>query len=174
LEQFRSENFLEDKKIFCVLREPYQRYLTGFVSFLFGPAVFDHNEISGRTIRKLIKYKDPRNDDILRLLFFFNQFNYDIHTELQSTSLIEFDISKIDFFYLNDKMGFQLNKYFESHKVNIPFNNEKVNARPDENFYKSLLKSFFEKEEHIMFKENLLNYLKPDYDLINSVNFYDT
>jgi len=166
-------NFINDKRIFCVLRDPYQRYLTGFVDYISGLDSIDYNEVIKYSLRKLIRYKDPLNDDILRLLFYFNKFNYDSHTELQSTALVELDTAKIDFFYLNDKLGYQLNKYFKNYNVIVPFNNSKVNARFDEHYFKSLLTEFFEKEEHIKFKENLLNYLKPDYELLKSIEWYN-
>lgn len=165
--------YLEDKKIFCILREPYQRYLTGFVNYLGSVECLDYDELIGYSLRKLLRYNNKSNFDVLRLAFNYGKFDFDVHTRLQVKSLGNLDTSKIDFFYLNDKLGVQLNKYFQSHNTLIPFNNAKINPRPDDNFHKVLLTNFFEKEEHIMFKENLLNYLKPDYDLINSIKFYN-
>lgn len=167
------DSYLEDKKIFCVLREPYQRYIAGFPDYLSSAKASNYNEVIGYSLRKLLRFDSNSNFHILRLAFLSNKFDFDIHTELQCSSLISFDITKIDFFYLNPKLGFQLSKYFQRNSNFIPFNNDKVNSRPDENFYKLLLRNFFEKEEHVMFKENLLNYLKPDYDLIKSITFYD-
>lgn len=166
-------DFLADKQIFCVLRDPYQRYLTGFVNYLSNQKSLQYDEIIGYSVRKLLRYDNKSNFDILRLAFFPGKFDFDEHTQLQVNSLIHFDISKIDFFKLNDKLGAQLNKYFQSQSIFIPFNNIKINPRPDDNFHKSLLTNFFDKEEHMMFKENLLQYLKPDYELIKSIEFYN-
>lgn len=169
-----KDSFLKDKRIFCVLREPYQRYLSGFVEYIGGEKSSQYDEVVAYSAKKFISKNFKSNFDILRLIFFSAKFNFDNHTELQSDNLMHFDIGKIDFFYLNDQLGTQITKYFHNHKIFISFTNDKVHARPDKNswFYKSLIQSFFEKDEHIMFKENLLNYLKPDYELINSINFY--
>lgn len=165
--------FLEGKQIFCVLRDPYQRYLSGFVQYLSSADSLNYNETIGYSLRKLLRYDNKSNFDVLRLAFGSGKFDFDIHTQLQIDALSYLAVDNIDVFYMTDKLGFQLNKYFQKHNMSIPFNNTKINVRPDGDFYKSLLRDFFEKEEHVIFKENLLNYLKPDYDLIKSTNFYD-
>jgi len=179
-------SFIEDKRIFCVLRNPYERYLTGFVNYIISEDnTTRYDATIGLCLRKLLQHDNKLNFEILKLAFGSGRFDFDVHTELQTSSLnlydidnIDstlnlYDINNIDYFYLNDTLGHQLTKYFQDHNNFIPFTDTKVNTRSDEDFYKSLLRDFFEHEEHMIFKEKLLNYLKPDYELIKLVTFYD-
>ena len=69
-----TKSFFEDKRIFCVLRDPYQRYLTGFVNYLTGPDAVEYNKSIRYNLQNLLKFNTKSNFDILRLAFDSGKF----------------------------------------------------------------------------------------------------
>lgn len=166
--------YYENCKIFCVLRDPYSRYLSGLTQFLTTDT--ENNEIFGIEDWQLslAKAVDKSSKFELMKLFFekFDRFDFDYHTKLQSTIIGCQDCSKITFFFLDDLLGLNLTSFFKKNNSNLVIDNEKYNSTSKNNQVYSLIHDFFEDDNNLHYKENLLQYLKPDYYLINSVQFY--
>jgi hypothetical protein len=107
-------------------------------------------------------------------IYFFsrNKFNLDWHTQLQIEYIQLIDLEKITFFYLNDNTGSQIRQWLASVNIDLPLDDKKINPmflnRP---LYVNLV-AFLADPGNIEHKQKLLEYLQPDYNLINSVKFY--
>lgn len=166
--------YYEKCKLFCVLRDPYSRYLSGLTQFLTTGA--PDNKILGIEDwqSSLAQAVDrPSKFEVIKLFFEkFDKFDFDYHTKLQSTIIGCQDCSKINFFFLDNLLGSNLTSFFKNNNSNLVIDNTKYNHTSSDNRIYSLLHDFFEDDNNVHYKENLLQYLKPDYYLINSVQFY--
>ena len=73
---------------------------------------------------------------------------------------------------MTDKLGQVINTWLHGEGVRNNFNNGKINARDKNNdiIYKKI-DAYFLDGKNLKKKEKVLEYLKPDYELINSVRF---
>ena len=164
------DHFFQQSIKFAVLRNPYERWVNGFVTFIEKYKKDDPND---KVIYELLN--SDKSLEILQIIFSFcNNFNFDEHTRLQKDffSIDNKIINEINFFYLNDNLGYQINKWFQSHGVINKFNNHKINQTDKKSIlYKNLINFLFD-YQYNRYKEKLYQYLQPDYDFIDSINFY--
>jgi len=164
-----------NKKIarFVVLRDPYERWLTGFTedikSFINSRA---QNEIA--YLNNLFQ-----NNDISWFMDFLldrDILYFDTHAQLQIKQLeliIEY-IGKenLTWVKMTDKLGHILNNWLHGEGCNNNFNNAKINAtdKINDHIYKRIA-TYLLYAKNFKNKEKVLEYLAPDYELYHSVNF---
>lgn len=166
IEQEEKNNFLSNKIIFCVLREPYERWLTGFTTFAKTPGV--------RGTLNLSLYKLMQTEHwyiALQSIFEFNDnFEFDIHTKLQCSCFDNYtNITDINFFLLDDNIWPNLQNWCNTVNLEISFDDRYVNRRANSNLIYIRLTSFLDKNP--FYKEKLMTWLQPDYDFFNSIKF---
>lgn len=184
-ELFDLEQISNQGKIFCILRDPFERYISGFTQFIDTASDVDAEFYNNLTTSKsevnlllkdLLFFRDTEYKlKLMKLIFMLTEnFEFDIHTRLQVKFIEQCDISKIDFFLLNDNVSYQINSYFENHnKFDVNIDNKKIHANfqyPNKLKYQSIIKNFF--NENIQQKQNLLKYLEPDFQLLNTIKVY--
>ena len=157
--------FIESVINFSIIRDPYNRWLTGFVTF--------------------VRYRESKDFDLslcnllhskhwyitLQLLFeFCNNFEFDWHTKLQCNYFDQHpDIKNINFFLFNENLCPTLNSWGETVNLGVPFTNYYINRRSNLDLVYSRLLSFLNDNPH--YKEKLMNWLQPDYEFFNSIKF---
>ena len=170
------EDLLANKTVFCVLRDPLERWITAFVTcWLTSKTPEGRATLSADSINILDHFSQLLTKDVKSsfiYVFSQNKFNLDWHTQLQIEYIQLIDLEKITFFYLNDDTGSQIRQWLSSSNVDLTLDDEKINAmflnRP---IYVNLV-AFLADPTNSQYKQKLLKYLQPDYDLINSVKFY--
>ena len=172
------EDLLANKNIFCVLRDPLERWITAFVTCLYQMnTIHNRANLPAGSVELLDRFcqlvtKDVKSAFIY--LFSRNKFNLDWHTQLQIEYIQSIDLEKLTFFYLNDNTGSQISQWLASVNIDVPYllNNRKINAKHGSRSLYENLVAFLADPAHTEYKQKLLEYLQPDYDLINSVKFY--
>ena len=152
---------------FTILRDPFDRWISGFIQEIINT--------NNDKIEKIL-FDDIKADNtsfLLDFLFEFPIFNFGKATELQ----INYDIHKIP----NDKIVFmkfdvnlnsKLNHWLLGEGIKNDFlQKNPINVHSKNMLYKKVQNYFFD-AKNIRTKEKLLEYLKPDYDFINSIKFY--
>lgn len=152
---------------FTILRDPFDRWISGFIQEIINTTNYKIEEILLETI------KDDNTSFLLDFLFEFPIFNFGKATELQ----INYDLHKIP----NDKIVFikfdanlnsKLNHWLLGEGIKNDFlQKSPINVHSKNTLYKKVQNYFFD-AKNIKTKEKLLEYLKPDYDFINSIKFY--
>lgn len=164
--QEEKNNFLSDKIIFCVLREPYERWLTGFTTFARSPGA--------RGTLNLSLYKLMQSEHwyiALQSIFEFNDYyEFDVHTKLQCKCFDNYtNITDINFFLLDKNIWPNLQNWCNTVNLEISFDDRYVNRRANSNLIYIRLTSFLDKNP--FYKEKLMHWLRPDYDFFNSMKF---
>lgn len=140
-----------------ILRDPIDRWISGIIQYFY-TYVSDNFII---------------NDEILD--YFFAKICFDHHTMPQVNFLHNLQIDTIDFFMMNENLEHNLNNYLFS---NLP--NEYIEI-PNE-LYKNktsiMDKSVYDKIKELIntnpkYRNKITNFYKLDYQLINSVKFYE-
>lgn len=154
--------------LFTILRDPFDRWISGFIQ-----EIINTSSISKIEETLLENIKDNNTSFLLDFLFEFPIFNFGKATELQ----INYDIHKIP----NDKIVFmkfganlnsKLNHWLLGEGIKNDFlHKNPINVHSKTMLYKKVQNYFFD-AKNIRTKEKLLEYLKPDYDFINSIKFY--
>lgn len=137
-----------NKTILCVIREPYERYISGVWECV------DDNY-------QLLKSRDF----VDRLVA---NPNIDLHTTLQT--------EYIDFYKNYDIIYFKFDEFLLDNIVN--YLTKVANLRMPENTNNFVQKSIpkydvLDMIEHFSLQETIKNYLQPDYCLYNNVKFYE-
>jgi len=141
--------------VMAVLRDPYERWITGAVEFIT------------RT------YSNKKVSEIVNMInageLIFDQFEFDEHTARQTKFLHGLDTGNITFFRCDQNYTNNLNEFLKTkHNIVIDFKKSWRNRSKD-SADKELVKSVvIKKINHTALNE----YLKLDYDLINSATFY--
>jgi hypothetical protein len=172
-------DLLANKNIFCVLRDPLERWITAFITCYFSlETPVGRANLPADSVKLLDRFCQLLTKDVKSAfiyLFSRNKFNLDWHTQLQIEYIQLINLDKITFFYLNDNTGSQIRQWLASVDIDVPLDNKKINAmsghRPNNYFYLDLV-AFLADPGNIEHKQKLLEYLQPDYNLINSVKFY--
>ena len=169
-------DLLADKTIFCVVREPFRRWITAFVTCCLSLETPEGRaNLSADSVKLLDRFCQLLTKDVKSAfiyLFSRNKFNLDWHTQLQIEYIQLINLDKITFFYLNDNTGSQIRQWLASVNIDLLLDNKKINAMGrDRSLYVNLV-AFLDEPGNIEHKQKLLEYLQPDYDLINSVKFY--
>lgn len=170
------QDLLANKNIFCVLRDPLERWITAFVTCCLSlETPEDRVTLPADSVKLLDRFCQLLTKDVKSAfiyLFSRNKFNLDWHTQLQIEYIQPIDLEKITFFYLNDNTGRQISQWLASVDIDVLLDNKKINARiGSRSLYENLV-VFLADTAHTEYKQKLLEYLQPDYDLINSVKFY--
>ena len=163
-EYFKIDKNLRDKILhIVVLRDPFERLKSQIFSLCensFTRAELDHLTATGHL------------RDFCDLFLYCIKQNFHKHLVLQSTFLESIDIKNIQYFWLNPQFGYQFNKWLQSENEHIPFNNYVVNRRDPNNIMVKYIEEFLFDYKNDKFKKDLIEFLQPDYNLINSVDFF--
>jgi hypothetical protein len=164
-----------DKKIsrFAILRDPYRRWLVGLVQDI---KMLINSRDNDSEKRKILELFESDFNWFLEFLIDRDILFFDTHAHLQVKSLElplqVLDKEKITFFQMNDKLGYSLNHWLHEKGVPNKFNNAKINATDEKNdAIFNGVNNFFNDQKNINRKNKVLEYLQPDYDFLNSVNF---
>ena len=85
------------------------------------------------------------------------------------------EIDKIDFFLLDDNLGYRMSKYFQKYIKFVQINNEKIHSTldyPTSVNYHTIVQKFLTDDDYLQQRQKLLKYLQPDFQLINSIKVY--
>ena len=161
--------YLNDKIMFCVLREPYERWLTAFTTFVNHRDPKFFNLLTHDLLKSLLKSKHWYIT--LQTLFeYCNDFEFEFHTKLQYNCFDDYkDITNINFFLFNENVCLNLQNWLKAAKLEISFDDGYLNKRSESNLIYNNLIHFFNENPH--YKKKLMSWLQPDYELINSVKF---
>ena len=172
------QDLLANKNIFCVVRDPLERWITAFVTCVLQlRSMPDRVTLPAGSVNILDHFSRLLTKDVesaFIYLFSHNTFDFDWHTQLQIKYIQPIDLEKITFFYLNDNTGSQISQWLASVNIDVPYllNNRKINAKHGSRSLYENLVAFLADPAHAEYKQKLLEYLQPDYNLINSVKFY--
>jgi len=158
-------DYLTDKTIFCVLREPYERWLTAFVTFAESIPRGNFNP----SLHKLLHSEHWYIT--LQIIFeFCNNFEFDFHTKLQCNCFDDYiNITKVNFVLFNENVCLNLQNWCKTVNLEIFFNSHYLNKRSESNLMYNNLIYFLDENPH--YKEKLMSWLQPDYEFFNSVKF---
>jgi len=159
---------------FVILRDPFRRWLVGFT----------------QEIKEFI-YTRPKSDQEQILNLFNGNFNWFleflldrgfmyIHTPMQlQVKFLDIPLQvlgkeNITFFKMNELLGYSLNHWLHGEGVPNKFNNGKINATDEVNdsIFRNI-STFFMDAKNIERKQKIMDYLQPDYELLNSVRFFN-
>ena len=157
---------------FVILRDPMERWISGAISFIKNDNEsrnFDYYD-SINFLQDLLKYKNYFTSTIIE--YIIEKLSRDYHGLPQAWRLYPCNPNNIDFFFINDKLGYQLNHYFRSFDLVTTINNQKINVTADDLMMKFLREFIFDYANQ-KYKEKIMEILKPDYELISLVNFYN-
>jgi len=142
-----------------VLREPYKRYISGLIEYLY---------------RAQISYDQVDFDDL------FKTFAFDEHTSLQVQILKGIDTDTCIFLKLGSSYSIDL-AHLIQHKLHIeqkfPVGEfrgwiyNKTSTKPEKVAMLDKLTQYLDNHEEVVL--SLKEYLIPDYNLFNNVQFYN-
>lgn len=163
-----------DKKIECfvILRDPFERYISALVE-----DILRYNSINPNN-ENFIDYliENRKLFDFFNFLFdnkIFKIYDHTVSQRDQIKSLMEdFGIHNITFIKLTENLADNINAFLSSRQCQSVFSKEELHSRKDKPLY-SLINEYFFDGKNLTRKENLFEYLKSDYDFINSVNFFN-
>lgn len=147
---YHSEHLLDKPEYLIVLRNPIERWCSGIAQYQFDTDNFDIT-----------------NEEV------FEEITFDDHTDLQTYFLQGVDLTRGTFIFMDEHFGKNIKEWVKSKSfrtdvdVTKPINVSKDDVRETiKNKYLDLL------EREPKYVDRLLEYFKPDYDLINSVAYY--
>lgn len=164
------------KKIsrFVILRDPYERWLTAFTEDL---KIYINSRDTQNERQYLTDLFNSGNFEwFLDFLIDRDIMYFDTHAQLQikqiELALEMLGKDNITFIKLTDKLGNTINHWLHGEGCRNNFNNGKINNRDKSNdkIYQTIF-TYMMDGKNIRRKEKILEYLKPDYTLFNSVNF---
>jgi len=151
---FESLNYHDTQKytnpVVTVLRDPIKRWISGALEYL------------------TLHYPDPIeyvNDTSV----VFDQFELDEHTARQTKFLHELDTKNITFLRYNKRFENSLVHFFNKQNIQLNLELGWTHASIDSPLKQKLKLLLLEKIN----QTKLVEYLQPDYNLIESVKFYD-
>lgn len=157
-------NIPENLTIFVILRDPYQRYISGIIDEI--------QKIPTSLKKQIISNIMANNNWFLDWLAHFNTFNLGPSTNLQ---IINYKVNKPNgnnntvFFNLDDQFNLKLHNWLVEQGISNNFLNLlPLNVRKTSTLYSKINQYFT--NNHIS-NRKLMSYLKPDYEFINSINF---
>lgn len=164
---------------FAILRDPYERYLSGLAEDLHRYKTCDTN----KEVFFQILIQNNFFFDFLDFLFNANLFIIKDHTQLQVDALAplmsEIGINNMTFIKLTNKLGDNINLFLEGENCKSNFTNLKVHdsknkySTPSKYLVYRAIHQYFQDDKNRKNKVKLLEYLKPDYDFIKSINFFN-
>lgn len=148
------------KQAMIVLRDPVDRWLTGIAEYfsLYHPSV-------------TTELLTPFSLDLI-----FDRVGFDDHTEQQIYFIEGLDLNNCVFFKCDQSYRQNFTNFLTSNGIAGDWTTEKYQYSIDENPRKVELKNFFKKQidQYPRYLNQLKNYFKNDYKLIESVKFYGT
>lgn len=158
-----DQNFKNKLIHIVILRDPFERLKSQLFTLC-------HNSF---TSEELQKYSESGHIlDFCDLFLFCIKQNFSKYFKLQADYVNSLGTNNILYFWLNPLFGYQFNKWFQSENEFIPFNNLVVNQRDSNNIMVKYIEEFLFDYKNHKFKNNIMNYLQKDYDLINSADFF--
>jgi hypothetical protein len=159
-----------------LLRDPYERYLSGLAEDI--DRYLSINNEKQKFFQNLLD-----NDfffDFFDFLFDTKNFIIEDHTQLQTQAIKriihEVGINNLVWIKITDRLGDNLNLFLQGENCKSDFSNEKINQKTRSDrllMIRNVIESYFFDGKNKKRKDNLLEYLQPDYKLINSVNFFN-
>jgi hypothetical protein len=154
------------KNIFIVLRDPIDRWLTGIAQHITTNIL---GENFGST-----HYLELDNELVNRIIF--DQIVFDDHTEQQSWFIESFNTDKAVFFYLDSNLSKNLDHYFRTFGFEYNLESKSHVNESKNNFDNNNLVEHFKK---LIYSNNnyltqLKSFFSKDYDLISSIEFYES
>lgn len=162
---------------FVVLRDPIERWITGMTTYLTlrkfsdgdntNPVIFDGEFPEAfAAIRKSKWFKNVFQD------FLIESTGVELHTCSQLWFISFFNLEKINFFYLNDKLGYQINHFLRIYNIENKCNNQKINQIPRTSGLYLFLNEMLRDAANVNFKNKLKDIYKYDYQFLENINFY--
>jgi len=151
---------------FAILRDPWERYLTAYVEDIYD-VVYYKPELKERVLDFF------KNDNlIIDVLIEMNVFKIGVHTQLHCQWINPLSKDATVFFKMNPNLGFDLHHWLNSVGVLNSLNNSKIYERNKKEciIYNQLLNFFNNNKKS---KDKVLQYLEPDYELLNNIKFYN-
>lgn len=158
---------------FAILRDPFERWLTGFTQDI---NVYIDTRGPEESVYLNNLFRQTNVNWFLDFLIDRDVLYFDTHAQLQIKQLDwiidAIGEEKITFIKMTDKLGQTLNHWLHSEGCKNNFVNKKINARDKSNdiIFKKINAYFFD-GMNLRRKEKVMEYLAPDYKLFNSVNF---
>jgi hypothetical protein len=155
-----KNKFLENKKVLIILRDPLDRWISGFSEYVTRKVTRGPRR---GTIQ--LNFKVMQNPKI------YENFIYDEHTQLQSFYVDFVDLNKAEFFYMDsgytDKITTFLSKIFTEH---VEFESIRKNANEEKEtrrYVKSILQIVLKNNPDIVCR--IKDFYKDDYNLLNEL-----
>lgn len=167
-------NLYKDYDYFVTLRDPIKRWISGITTYLmlhkntdeFSIQLFDGDFPEAfETLRRSKFFKKLFNEYLIEIT------GSEIHTCSQLWFISFFNLEKINFFYLNDNLGYQINNFLNVYNIENTCNNYKINQTPQTGLY-SFLDEMIRDTSNINFKNKLKNIYKYDYQFLENIKFY--
>lgn len=166
---------LSNKRVkrFAILREPYLRWLSGFSEDLGRYVSFEADDN-----KKYIEDMFLNSNAYWFFDFLIDKdvMKFDSHADLQRNQIKlcieELGLFNIGFLKMSDRLGDALNHWLGSNNIPSYFTNVKVHQTSAQAsvYYKRLV-DYFSDTRNESRKKRVLEYLEPDYELFNKVNF---
>jgi len=175
---------------FIILRDPYERYLTGVTEDILGllrlnDLLYLSNNDKEKFIKVLNKLfvskkkarvdMNPQFKNIMKGSFIDNRFYFGEHTitQINHFRLNEYAFLELyTYFWATNTLGEDLNVFFHEKGCKSKFSNNKQNVSTNHReTLRLLIAEFIDNNYDI--KLNLLQYLQPDYNLLKLIKFYN-
>jgi hypothetical protein len=145
-----------------VLRDPIDRWITGIAQHIT-------TNVLGKDFGST-HYLEQDNELVHRLIF--DQVVFDDHTEQQTWFLEPFNMEKAVFFYCDSNLSKNLDSYFNNRfqLTTKPYVNVSQDQFDNANLVEHFKKLVYNNKDY---QNRLRSYFIRDYDLIQSVKFYD-
>lgn len=154
-----------------VLRDPFERWISGactlYKEFIEAERI---NEIDDEIYTAIIGNKFLSSALIEYLI---GRLLTDYHGILQSYYLYPCNINNLDFFYLHNNTGIHLNRWFKNNGIYNQLDSYKYNETDKNMPLYKFLNMFFMDNSNEKYKTKIKQMLQLDYDLINSIHFYN-
>lgn len=161
-------NIHPDSIRFVILRDPFERYLTAFVEDMYDVIYFRPN------LKEQLLETFQKGDFLIQFLLALDIYKLSWHTITQYSMTRSLPIENTVYFKMGPNLGSQLNKWLDSLDISNTFDDQKIYARNKETcVIHNRLSDYFNNPKNSADKDRILNYLKDDYSLINSVQFYE-
>jgi hypothetical protein len=167
---------LSNKRVkrFTILREPYLRWLSGFAEDLGRYVSHDIDNDYKKYMEEL--FINSNAYWFFDFLIDKDVMKFDSHADLQRNQIKleieEIGLFNIGFLKMNDRLGDALNHWLGSNNIPSHFTNVKVHqTNAQSNVYYKRIVDYFSDPRNESRKKRVLEYLEPDYELFNTVNF---
>ena len=163
--EINSNQIEKDFTIMVVLRDPYERWISGFIEEIIGL----NDENLSKKITSRIEEVDPW---FLDWIFATKTCNVGWHTKLQKDWIDSSLNLQTVYFKMEENFTFKMHHWLLGEGIANRFNNLPVfNSKKHYSIYHKV-NSYLMDAKNNKNKNVLLEYLQPDYDFINSVTFY--